>query len=216
MKKALIVGGGPVLKELLEKELAKKPDLVIGVDGGSSYLYESGDTPQIVIGDLDSLSPGILDKLVQAGVEILRFSPQKDETDMELALDYTIGKAFRSIMILGGLGRRLDHTLANIGLLLKGLNQGVEVWLQDETHLITSVNSRIILQKIPGWAVSLVPLTPKVSGVTTSGLVYPLNNADLFFEKSRGIHNEFAAEVATVEVKEGFLLVVLFQLEFGK
>jgi thiamine pyrophosphokinase len=211
MEYTLIVGGGPVNIELLQSELAKKPDLVIAVDYGGSYLYELGIIPQILIGDFDSLTPQIMDKLANAGAKVIPFPPRKDETDMELALNYAITGGSKTAVILGGLGNRYDHTLSNIGLLIRGLNQGVEVHLRDEAHDLIAINHRVILERKPGWAVSLIPLTVKAGGVTTSGLVYPLKEADLFFERSRGIHNEFAAKTATVELTEGVLLVILFK-----
>ncbi len=211
MKRTLIVGGGPVNMELLNQELAKKPDLLIAADYGGFYFDELGIIPQVLIGDFDSLSSPIVDKLINAGVKVIPYSPQKDETDMELAVDFAILEGSSSIIILGGLGRRLDHTLSNIGLFLKALAHKVEIHLLDEVHDITAIDSRIVLERRTGWAVSLIPLTEKVSGVSTSGLLYPLNKADLFFEKSRGIHNEFIAETAIVEVAEGILLVILFK-----
>jgi thiamine pyrophosphokinase len=211
MKRTLIVGGGPVNMELLNQELAKKPDLLIAADYGGFYFDELGIIPQVLIGDFDSLSSPIVDKLINAGVKVIPYSPQKDETDMELAVDFAILEGSSSINILGGLGRRLDHTLSNIGLFLKALAHKVEIHLLDEVHDITAIDSRIVLERRTGWAVSLIPLTEKVSGVSTSGLLYPLNKADLFFEKSRGIHNEFITETAIVEVAEGILLVILFK-----
>lgn len=211
MKHTLIVGGGPVNAELLNQELKKKPDLLIAADYGGFYCDELGIIPQVLIGDFDSLSSPIVDKLMNAGVKVIPYSPQKNETDMELALELAIREGSSSIHILGGLGRRLDHTLSNIGLFLRALAQKVEVHLLDEAHDITATGHRIVVKRKAGWAVSLIPLTVKVCGVSTSGLLYPLDKADLFLEKSRGIHNEFTAETATIEVKEGILLIILFK-----
>ena len=211
MRKALIVGGGPVDTDLLNNEFAKKPDLLIAVDQGGFYLDELGIIPQVLLGDFDSLAAPVVDKLAKSGVRVVRFSPQKEATDMELALDFAINNGAGSINILGGIGGRLDHTLSNIGLLIKALAQNITVHLLDAAHDLTAINRRIILERKPGWAVSLIPLTVKVSGVTTSGLLYPLDRADLFMEKSRGIHNEFTAPAATVELTEGVLLVIFFK-----
>ena len=213
MSGTLIVGGGPVATKLLRSELESAPELVIAVDYGGFYLHELGVIPHILMGDLDSLSGLVVDKLTGAGVRVIRYSPQKDETDMELALDFAIAGGAKRINILGGLGRRLDHSLANIGLLFEAAARNVEVHLLDESHDLTAVRRRIVLERRKGWAVSLIPLTVKVSGVTTSGLLYPLDNADLFIEKSRGIHNEFCTDTAVIELAEGLLLVILFKEE---
>jgi thiamine pyrophosphokinase len=211
MKRALIVGGGPVDLGLFQQELAQKPDLLIAADYGGYYCEQLGIIPHILMGDFDSLSAHLVDKLMNTGTKIIPFPLQKDETDMELALDQAIKEGVKRIHILGGLGRRLDHTLSNIGLFLKALAQNVEVHLLDEAHDISAIDHGMVLSRKPGWAVSLIPLTVKVGGVSTSGLLYPLHGADLFLEKSRGVHNEFSAETATIQVAEGVLLVILFR-----
>ena len=211
MKRALIVGGGPVNLELLRQELDQKPDLIIAADFGGYYCAELGIIPEVLMGDFDSLSSLLVDKLMNAGARVIPYPARKDETDMELALDLAITEGSNRIHIVGGLGRRLDHTLSNIGLFLKALAHHVEVHLLDENHDITATSHSAVLSRKPGWAVSLIPLTMKASGIFTTGLLYPLENADLFFEKSRGIHNEFTAETATIQVVEGILLVILFK-----
>jgi thiamine pyrophosphokinase len=120
-------------------------------------------------------------------------------------------KGATRIRILGGLGGRLDHTLGNIGLLLRTLEQGVETHSLDSTHDIMVTVSKLSLKKKPGWSVSLIPLTLKVLGVTTTGLAYKLDKAELFIDSTRGIHNEFIEETATVEVTDGVLLVICFR-----
>lgn len=211
MKSALIIGGGPVNIEQLKQELAQKPDMLIAADYGGFYCEQLGIIPQVLMGDFDSLSAPMVDKLMNAGAKVIRFPARKDETDMELALDLAMTEGSSRIHILGGLGRRFDHTLSNIGLLLKALPQKNEVHLLDEVHDITAIDHRIVLSRRAGWAVSLIPLTVEVSGISTSGLLYPLDNASLYLEKSRGIHNQFTAETASIEVAEGILLVILFK-----
>lgn len=211
MKRALIVGGGPVDIEQFRQELDQKPDLLIAADFGGFYCDKLGIIPEVLMGDFDSLSAPLVDKLMNAGAKIIPYSPRKNETDMELALDLAIAEGCRRIHILGGLGRRLDHTLSNLGLFMKALAQKVEVHLLDETHDITAINESVVLSRKPGWAVSLIPLTIKVSGISTSGLLYPLVDADLFIEKSLGIHNEFTDNTATIRVGQGILLVILFK-----
>jgi thiamine pyrophosphokinase len=211
MKRALIIGGGPVNIGQFAQELAQKPDLLIAADYGGFYCEQLGIIPQVLMGDFDSLSAPLVDKLMNAGARVVRYPVQKDETDMELALDLAMVEGSSRIHILGGLGLRLDHTLSNIGLFLKALPQKAEVHLLDEAHDITAIDHRIVLTRRAGWAVSLIPLTVKVSGISTSGLLYPLDNASLYLEKSRGIHNQFTAGTAIVEVAEGVLLVILFK-----
>ena len=211
MKRGLLVAGGPLSLEQLKLELAAKPDLVVAADAGGKYLLEAGVLPDVLIGDFDSLPAEALESFSGAGTTLRRFPAQKDQTDLELALDYAIEKGVTALRILGGIGRRLDHTLANIGLLQSAWESGITASLVDETQEIHLTGNKITVASRPGWAVSLVPLSPVVQGVTTAGLKYPLENASLYFTATRGVHNEFAAGEAEITVSEGLLLVILFR-----
>jgi len=213
MKKALLVAGGPLDRNQLRAELAEQPDLVVAVDGGGRHLVALGLYPRALIGDFDSLPGADLAVLSGAGVEIRRHPVKKDQTDLELALEYVIQEQAQTVRILGGLGGRIDHTLGNIGLLQRALENGVEASLINETHRIAIKDRPFNLAAEKGWAVSLIPLTAVVKEVATTGLTYPLNREDLYFTGSRGLHNQFAAETAGVTFKEGLLLVVLFKEE---
>jgi thiamine pyrophosphokinase len=213
MKNVLIVGGGPINLAQLKSELELTPTLIIAADRGGAYLNELAVLPMVLIGDFDSLSPETSRSMVEAGVEVKAFPVVKDYTDLELAVDLALERGATGIHILGGLGGRIDHTLGNIGLLLKALDQDIEAHLMDCGHDILVIKDRITLTKRPGWAVSLIPLSLKASGITTTGLAYQLNKADLLFQSTRGIHNEFIAETATVELTQGTLMVITFKTD---
>jgi thiamine pyrophosphokinase len=210
MKRVLIVGGGELDRKLLSHELADGPDLVIAADAGGKYLMDLGTLPQVLVGDFDSLAPDFEEKMKKAGVELLIYPAAKDETDMELAVDLAIARGATEIRILGGTGGRLDHTLGNIGLLLKAYQKGVAASLIDLDQELNITDNQIKLRGRPGKAVSLIPLTPKVTGVTTQGLKFPLDGAELYFFRTRGIHNEFLGDTATVSLAEGILLLITF------
>lgn len=210
MKRILIVGGGDLDRELLRHELADGPDLVIAADVGGEYLMELGTIPQVLVGDFDSIAPDFIQKMKKAEVELFIYPAAKDETDMELAVDLAITRGATEIRILGGTGGRLDHTLGNIGLLVKAYQKGVAAYLVDLCQELTITDNQIELRGQPGKAVSLIPLTPKVMGVTTKGLKFPLNDAELYFFRTRGIHNEFTGDAATVSLAEGILLLITF------
>lgn len=210
MKQAIIVGGGPVSPEQLARELVARPDFLIAVDRGASLLRELGIIPDLLVGDMDSLDRIDLDRFLSARVPVERYPAAKDQSDMELALNRALDAGVRRIRIFGGLGGRLDHTLGNLGLLVKTLEQGAEASLVDETHEITAVRRMAALKAKPGWAVSLIPWTGRVTGVTTSGLKYPLHGETLYSTGTRGIHNQFTAATARVKLKDGILLVVCF------
>ena len=211
MLNVLIVGGGPIHFAQLKSEMAAQPDFIIAADRGGSYLRKIGAFPHVLLGDFDSLSQADLSAIKEAKVEIQSFSPYKDFTDLELALDLALRKGADKIRILGGLGSRLDHTLGNIGILLKPLALGIETHLLDEFHDIILIKDSIELKNRPGWAVSLIPLSQRVTGVTTTGLLYPLTQAELCLNSGRGIHNEFTDESASIKIDGGTLIVVCFK-----
>ncbi len=209
--KVLIVGGGPLEIDQLNRELAERPDLIIAADSGGKYLREIGCLPHILMGDFDSLDDEIVKEMGNAGVELISYPIAKDQTDLELALDLALAQRATTIRILGGMGERLDHTLGNIGLLLKAYQQGVAAYLIDSKQEAMVIGRGVELKARPGWGVSLIPLTLTVSGVTTTGLKFPLTNAELYLHETRGIHNEYIGETAVISLKEGLLLLIIFQ-----
>ncbi len=210
MMRALLVGGGPVDPAQLAAELESGPELTIAVDGGGRSFLQLGIRPGLMLGDFDSLPEADRERLAAAGVQMLTFPRAKDQTDLELAIDLALERSAGEIRILGGLGRRVDHTLGNIGLLWKALRRGVTARLLDPEHEIFVVDRPFQLAARPGWAVSLVPLTPQVRAVRTEGLRFPLRDEDLEFIQPRGLHNEFAAPMAGVGFVDGIMLVILF------
>jgi thiamine pyrophosphokinase len=214
MRRGLIVAGGPLDAAQLEAEVAGRPELIIAADSGGKYLLELGVLPDLLVGDFDSLAPEELRRMEAAGVKTRSFPSQKDETDLELSIEYARRDGITDLTILGGLGgRRLDHTLANIGLLLAARERGISARLIDPDQEVTLVGERGVFAFRPGWALSLIPLTAEVRGITTRGLAYPLRNETLHFGAGRGVHNQFELAEATVEVGEGILLAISFREE---
>jgi thiamine pyrophosphokinase len=210
--RGLIVAGGPVDLDQLRGELAAAPDLVIAADSGGKRLLEVGVYPEILVGDLDSLPPESARQIAAAGKTIRRYPSQKDQTDLQLALDAARQSGLTDVTIIGGLGgRRLDHTLANIGLLQYARAAGLNARLIAVDRELQLAGAPITLAARPGWAVSLLPLSAEVSGVTTYGLKYPLHNETLYFGATRGVHNQFAVAEAVVSAVTGILLVVCFR-----
>ncbi|HHY63605.1 MAG TPA: thiamine diphosphokinase [Clostridiaceae bacterium] len=206
--KVLIVGNGNLSDTGLLIKKYEWADLVIAADGGARYLNESGLAPHVMLGDFDSLPEPVLRKFGQDGkIEIVAFEPEKDYTDMELAIDLALERGASEIAILGASGTRLDHTVSNIHLLYKILKNGAKGHMEDEKNRIFLIDRFITLNREDSRKVSLLPLPPHVKGVTTTGLSYPLSDETLFFGTGRGISNEFCADNATVTIKEGLLLI---------
>ncbi|MBK7895748.1 MAG: thiamine diphosphokinase [Candidatus Promineifilaceae bacterium] len=183
---------------------------VWAADGGSKHLFRLGHLPNRVIGDMDSLEPEIQAWLTENQVPFDHHPPEKDETDLELALLLAAGQPDDQIWLFGLLGGRLDQMLANIFLLtnpalaekhLQLVTPTERAWLvrpQTETEIVGRV----------GDMVSLIPLAGDAHGVTATGLQWPLQNETLQFGQARGVSNRLTAEKASVQVNNGLLLCV--------
>ena len=150
----------------------------------------SGVRPDLVVGDLDSLAADDRAWLASQGVPVIQYPHDKDETDLELAIQHGIEKAPHSIVIIGALGARLDHTLGNIALLADERLKGHSAIIDDGVEQVLLCRGRTEIQGAPGDLVSLLPWGTPAIGVRTSGLKWPLQGDTLLPEKSRGVSNE--------------------------
>ncbi len=205
---AVIVANAPDLDVSPYIDLIAGADLLVAADGGALPLLRIGIQPRIVIGDLDSLEDTIASDLAAQGVELRQFPRAKDETDLELALLLVAEWGADSIDVLGALGGRWDHTLANVAMLDLPELRGRRVRLLDHHQALFLVRDTAVLEGRSGDTISLLPLTPEVHGVTTSGLLYPLKNATLRYEHARGVSNVLLEPPGHVSLREGLLLVV--------
>jgi len=197
------------------------PDLVIAADGGTRHALSVGVTPDVVVGDVDSLSPQEQARVEAAGARIVRFSPRKDETDLELALQYAVCDGATEIVILAALGGRLDQTVANLLLLALPELRGIDVRVVEGAQtafLIHGHDGRegaapTSIEGRPGDTVSLIPLGGDALGVTAEGLEWPLDDDVLRFGPARGVSNVLTAERARVSLRQGLLLCVVTRKE---
>ena len=183
-------------------------DFLIAVDGGLRHLVTLGLTPNLIIGDLDSADPDEVQRFESQGVEVRRYPIEKDETDLELALEAAIDLHPGSIRVVAALGGRLDQTLANIFLLTRPQFSGTDLRLIDGTQEVFLVHDQVTLNGEKGEQVSLLPLLGPVTGVKTEGLAYPLNNETLYPDHTRGISNRMLDETASVSITSGLLLCI--------
>jgi len=186
------------------------PAALICADAGARHLKAAGMVPTLIVGDMDSLDRGSQEGYESSGVRIIRHPREKNETDTELALREAFGMAPTEVRIWGALGGRIDHTLANLSLLVQGIERGVEVRLIDEWCELFLVTRRAVLEGKEGQTVSLLPFMGEVSGVTLTGFEYPLTKAAMAVGRPYGISNVLAAEHGVIEVDSGCLIVVRY------
>ena len=183
-------------------------DWLIAVDGGYQYLHGLGLKPDLLIGDLDSISPHLLLQLKETPVEIIQFPTNKDQTDLELALDAAVQRGFRKIRIIAALGGRLDQTLGNIFLLTAPSFKKMDVRIENGSMQAFLVRDQAVIEGKEGDLVSLIPINGPAEDICTRGLKYPLKNEFLFIEHTRGISNVMLGNKAEIFMGKGQLLCI--------
>lgn len=211
--KALIVADGDVPTRAAVDRLLKSspPDLVVAADGGALKATALGFTPDVVVGDADSLPATSAHQLRARGVEVVVHPAAKDESDTELALAEALRRGATELLIVGAFGgARLEHTVANLLLLAMPALAGRDVRLADGASEVRLLNGgqTLSIEGRPGDFVSLFPLAPLAEGVTTSGLAYRLVDEALTQGPARGLSNVMNGQNATVSARGGRLLVV--------
>jgi thiamine pyrophosphokinase len=189
---------------------------VIAADGGYARSLAIGLAPTLLVGDLDSLDPALADAAAAAGIPILRSPVAKDESDTELALLEALRLGATRVTVLGALGGRLDHELANLWLLGHPALDAVDLAVVDARTRVSLVRAPAadgspVVRQLPGpvgATVSLLPFAGDVAGVTTHGLRYPLRGEPLVAGPARGLSNVRELADASVRVERGRLLVV--------
>jgi thiamine pyrophosphokinase len=207
MKAALFVNGEFEKDDRIVKQI-NQSDLLVAVDGGLHHLKNFGLTPHIIIGDLDSTASTDLEYYQQTSVNIVKFPVQKDETDLELAVDYVLNLGFEELLILGATGGRIDHFFVNFLFFSNPKYLNVNIKILTKNSEIFYCKFEQIIQGASGDLLSLIPISEVVSGVKTTGLLYPLNGENLLRWKSRGISNQMTDQKAKIVFGSGELLCV--------
>jgi thiamine pyrophosphokinase len=185
-------------------------DLILCADSGLLHAIHAGLIPHAVIGDMDSLDEmGFDQSQLPKNILWIKAPIKKNQTDTALCMEYALEHGCDEILIVGGLGGRLDHTLANLQNMVGFSHQGIKISLLDQTnhvHIIT--DQTLTLAPLPGYAVSVFSWTPVSTGVTLTGMAYPLTNATLTQDFPLGVSNEIIGVSATIQVRNGTLLVI--------
>ena len=213
MKKILLVVSGGEIRDLafFRSKLSElKPAEIICADSGAGYVRAIGVVPHVIIGDMDSLAPDMLEYFKERGSRIIRFPEGKKETDTQLALEYAFGIAPDEIYVFGAFGTRIDHTLANLSLLALGVKKGIQIKLIDEWCETFIVDRESTIEGEPGQTVSLLPLSDTVTGITIEGFEYPLNDGVMEIGTPYGVSNRLVATRGIISVKSGHLLVIRY------
>lgn len=201
MKKGIIFAGGDFSAET-DIELTENT-VVICADSGYDNALLCGIVPDVIIGDMDSVENSLPE-----GVKQIKLKCEKDDTDTQACIDYLAAEGCGEIVLLGALGGRVDHEMANIMLCIYALEKGIKLIIKNEETEIFAVKDKAVIKGNTGDWLSLIPLLGNAEGVSLSGLKYTLENAKMEAGKTVGISNEFADREATVTVEKGLLLAI--------
>ncbi|MFY0546150.1 thiamine diphosphokinase [Brevibacillus sp. H7] len=206
-KRMLLFAGGNLGEWAIDH--IREDDFLIGVDRGALFLVRHKRNPHLAIGDFDSVTPEELVEITEQSAQFLTCDPvMKDFTDTEMAFNWALERQPEEIVLLGVLGTRFDHTLANVHLLVKGLRAGVDCRILDEKNEVILIDRETSVSRGRFTHISLLPLSEKVTGITLEGFQYPLHNAALRIGDSLGISNVLQDVQGTIRVAAGKLLVI--------
>ncbi len=181
---------------------------VIAADGGLEHAQALGLDVRLAVGDFDSASPAAVAAAEARGTGFRRHPAEKDATDLELALDAALESDPERVLVLAGVGERLDHLVSALQVLGSPRYAAVEVDARIGSAHVHVVRGERTLEGEPGELVSLLALHGPAEGVGTEGLEYPLAGETLEPGSSRGVSNRFVGETARVTVERGVLLAV--------
>lgn len=207
--KVVVVGAGEL--DAADSALLERSDLTIAADGGAESLERIGRRPDLLLGDLDSVRPELVELLESSGTRVERHPIDKEASDTELAVEAAFAAGATEVTVLGATGGpRLDHELANLLLLSDPAFAGRDLSVVRGGARINALHggSRLHLVGAPGDLVTLLPVAGDAEGVTTEGLRWPLEGSTIRMGRSRGLSNEVVAPNASVRVERGTLLVV--------
>ncbi|HEX8227817.1 MAG TPA: thiamine diphosphokinase [Chloroflexia bacterium] len=191
------------------------PDVVIAADGGSTLAARLGLVPDLVIGDLDSSDPDLVETLAGEGIKFDRFQHEtKLETDTELAVLAALEWQPDTVLVLGGIGGRLDHSVACLLLLTHPRLVEHDVWLVDgkQVAMLAKAGRWTDLPASMGDTVSLLPVGMEATGVKTSDLLYPLDSETLLVGRGRGVSNEVTGSRPSVFYETGLLMAIIVRV----
>ena len=199
MKVLIIAGGEKPSSELLKSEI-KECDLLIAADRGAEAYLENGFTPDYALGDFDSIG--------EEYKEVEKFNPEKDNTDTEIAFFKAVELGATEIVFLGVTGTRLDHVMANLGLLREALERGIEAYIIDNNNKIYLKNKGTTLKKEFGDYISFQAFGSPVNNFSIKGSKYELYNHKLLIGDSLCVSNEFIDEYIDISFEKGEVLVI--------
>jgi len=213
LTKCVIFLAGEIYDYTYMKKYVTDADMIICADGGTTHAKRMGIEPDIILGDMDSIDPTILESYRNTSVEILEFNIDKDKTDSHLAIGLALERKYDDIVIIGAIGTLPDHSVTNIMLLEYIMKAKAYGRIITENSEMTVSDGKLEITADDFDRISLIPLSDEVTGITTIGLKFSLCNDTLYRTGSRGTSNSFISDKAKIEFDQGVLLVIKARCE---
>lgn len=214
LKRALVIGNGDIPRKDILLPLARSSDYIVCADGGARHARRLGIRPDVILGDLDSLSPssrgffsGTTGNRRRRGVPVVEIADQ-ESTDIEKALLHLLRKGAREVVLTGATGSRIDHSCLALGC-FKKFGRRISMQIVDRAGTVTALNKKTRLTMEPGEHFSLIPLG-RCSGVTLENARYRLKGSLLEQGVRDGVSNEALGTRVSVRYRTGILLLYRF------
>lgn len=213
---ALIIANGSLKKPELIMDLLsnyygfENNYLTICTDGAIKNCIKLKVIPEIVIGDMDSISKRDIEMLKshQNNITFIKSQTRKDESDAQLAMEYAVNNKINNILIAGAIGKRIDHSLANIFNIASDKFKETDIKIIDENYEISILRHSGEIKGTAGNTISLFSLTPSTFFISTEGIDYELKNEELLFSPVRGLSNTFTKKTVKINIRDGILLII--------
>ena len=208
IRSALVIAGGMPPSETLLRETAQNAACIVAADSGADAAYKANIRLDFLVGDMDSVSPAVLQAYEERGVRLWRHPARKDATDTALAMECVHEQGITRVFLLGAGGGREDHLLANWMILLHEARRGMHVEMIDEGYTTQVVCGKQFFKGRTGKRLSLFPLGGSAYIRDTDGLSYPMHEQWMEDDNPYGISNVFTQEEAMVWIEQGWLLAI--------
>jgi thiamine pyrophosphokinase len=207
MKCVIIAHGSLEGSEVLKKECSDS-DYVICADGGAEYAFMNNISPNLILGDLDSIDEKVLKYYSERGTRIDRYPREKDYTDTEICIKRAEELGAKEICIIAGVGGRIDHSLGNIFLLSLIADRGIKGYIASNEEYVYFCKNEVSIRGRVGDIISIIPLRSDAKGLNTKGLKYKLEDGEISFARTLGISNEMEEEECSIKIGTGEILVI--------
>lgn len=207
--KAIIISGGKAPSLELLSTYLKDKYLIIASDSGANVTLQYNIKPNLIVGDLDSISKEAYNYYKSINLNFVKFNPEKDFTDTELAIEEAIKLGTDEVLLFGCTGTRIDHMLANLGLVVDYYEKGIKIKLIDDNNEIFCTRKPISLKGNKGEFFSLQAFRENVHKLTIKNAKYELLKHNLKAGSPLTVSNEFLDKEVFIDFKSGILLVIL-------